>query len=117
MKLFSLGHKLDPAATHTSGFADAADGGAPSFGASSPETFEQRKHVDRNRQHIAKFREAEIHRDYRKHHPLNRTIQPEHEHIVKPVIPASKPIRPTPDIVRPAAGYSEPQSRGFNPFH
>jgi hypothetical protein len=116
MKLFKFGQPRTPAATHTSGFADAADSGAPSFGAVSPESFEQRKHIDSHRQHIAKFREAEIHRDYRKHHLQNRAISPEREHIAKPQTPAAKPAQAAQPIVRPATGYREPQSRGFNPF-
>jgi hypothetical protein len=113
MKLFRFGQPKISAATHTSAFADAADKGAPSFGAVSPETFEQRKNIDRNRQHIAKFREAEIHRDYRKHRHQTRQVQPEHEHLK---VPKTQPIRPTQSVARPTAGYREPLSRGFNPF-
>lgn len=116
MKLFRFGQPQTPAAIHTSGIADAADRGTPSFGSASPETFEQRKHVDRNRQHIAKFREAGIHRDYRTPRDQNRTIRPEHEQITRPVTTVIKPLPPTQTIVRPTAGYREPQPRGFNPF-
>lgn len=115
MRLFRFKQSNQAAAVHTSGFADAADKGAPSFGATSPESFQQRLAVDRNRQHIAKFRHAEIHTDYRKRHTKHNAVVNDHhvEHhneaqTAKPAVPSS-PARGT-------SGYREPTSRGFNPF-
>ncbi len=115
MKFFRFGQPQAPAVTHTSGFAEVADGETPSFGSVSPETFEQRKHVDRNRQHVAKFREAEIHRDYRKHRQRPQFIQSAHEP-VKPDPQIAKRELSQQPVVRPAPNYQEPHSRGFNPF-
>jgi hypothetical protein len=111
MKLFNFGQSDAQAASHTSGFADAADGSAPSFGAVSPESFEQRKHTDRNRQHIGNFRHAQIHRDYRvpiQRAPFSRAETP-------PGRIDSKTSSPIKNNIKPSHGFRELPSR-HNPF-
>lgn len=105
-------NKPSSAAIHTNGFADAADQGNPSFGATSPETFSQRQHVDRNRQHIERFQNARIHRDYRSMRPTPTNIEqlPTEPHVQAPAKPDLTAIP------RTTGGFREPSSRGFNPF-
>ncbi len=115
MKFFRFGQPQTPAVTHTSGLAEVADGEVPSFGSVSPETFEQRRHIDRNRQHVAKFREAGIHRDYRSPQQRTQFTSPERGSVIsKPEIVKRELSQQT--ITRPTPNYQEPQSRKFNPF-
>jgi hypothetical protein len=114
MRLFhSRRTKPSSAVIHSNGFADAADKGNPTFGSTSPETFNQRRAVDRTRQHVNRFQDARVHYDYRTQRLQN---QPELQTLSKPE--AASPVPPVPDRAAPrtTTSFREPSSRGFNPF-
>ena len=116
MRLFRSRHtKPSSAVIHSNGFADAADKGNPTFGSTSPETFNQRRAVDHTRRHVNRFQDARVHYDYRTQRLRN---QPDLRKLEKPVAEGTAPLAPVPDrsVPRTSAGFREPSSRGFNPF-
>ncbi|MFZ1258813.1 MAG: hypothetical protein WAQ25_05090 [Candidatus Saccharimonas sp.] len=63
--LSSRFNAMQPKTLHTNAMAEISADGKLVLGAASPETFEQRRRIDRNRQHIQSFRSAGIVHGYR----------------------------------------------------
>jgi hypothetical protein len=138
-------NKPQSAVMHSSAIAGVADNGTPSFGAVSPQSFEQRQAIERNRQHVKSFRDATIHSNYRQHaltvdnrqagasQPSSKELSPSDtkqrfEATARPQA-LTLPNRQTGAAQRtalsassvqspriPQAGYREPNRRGYNPY-
>ena len=95
---------------HSSGYAEAAHG--RSIGAGSTQSYGQRRHIERNRQHIKRYGHSHLGRSLTDVRP--REVQPEAENLRSRLnTGASRPEAPGVD--RPQ-GFQEPQRRGYNPY-
>jgi len=117
---------------HSSGYAEAANGS--SMGAASAESFQKRQRMEQNRQIIQSYRDSHIARGSDFRQELNRrlnstdvntnaTDDPHHKRKFNrqafnagggaseaPTPPSAKVTPP------PRRSFSEPPSRGYNPF-
>ena len=128
MGLLSRFNQPDSGKIHSSGLAAANDGSAQALSAMRNETFSQRKAVEQNRQHIGSYRESTLAQTSQRPQSALRVAE------VAPVSGAAATPRATSriDIVKPSrqrmnaqmvsrpsinrANFSEPHSRGFNPY-
>ena len=121
-------NNLDDATLHSNGFADASQ--SNSVGAtSSPQSFAQRLHIERNRQSVGGYHHSMLanghHRNshYQRVDVMTGSSRPGSE------VPAARtgagnsfaPRRPgglISDVARPAPrqSFTEPPARGFNPY-
>lgn len=126
MKISKFVNNLNEKPFHTSGFAEAANGN--SIGAVSPESFERRKRIDRNRGAVRKYRESHIGQPTFPIHSLGRDA------VVNPLrkagprvpsrqqqavqdssikLPVTQPVTP---LNESRTSFSEPTKRRFDPF-
>ncbi len=120
MGILSRFTQPDSGKLHSSGLADANDGSARAIGAMRHESFEQRIRTERNRRHIEAYKYSAVAQ-------REQTIAPDEKkkRIVIPKRDAPTFERPTHQqgnaemISHPSihkANFSEPQSRGYNPY-
>ena len=103
MKPNKFTNDLNNASIHTSGFAEAADG---SFGASSNESFDQRKQLEQNRRLVRGYRDSLVGRAYGERPPARVPARPS--------LSATNPGRQAQNAASPS--FREPPSRGYNPY-
>lgn len=113
---------------HSSGVAHAAN--PETFGATSAESFEQRRQIDKNRQIIKPFSDSAVTRDYREQHKFQvidapkqtETEATEAQYGQNRQITGSRsePTKPTRQSFNassvPPRTFREPPSRGYNPY-
>lgn len=114
---------------HSHTYAEAENGSA--MGSTSPETFNQRYHIDQNRQHIARYRDSAVARGGHLREELNRRLSgqpsvaadipvqldtPSRQAYNSVAAPAPKVPRPGGPLQVPKRGYTEPPARNYNPF-
>jgi hypothetical protein len=120
-------NNLDDTPLHSSGYAEAANTG--SFGSVTPQTFNQRMHVENNRTAVRGYRHSMIgHGHHRSSHYqrvdiVNASSRPSSEpQSVHGDRSGSAPVRPAgrliADVARPAQrqNFVEPSTRGYNPY-
>jgi len=103
MKPNKFTNDLNDATLHTNGFAEAAGG---LFGATSNETFDQRKQLEQNRRLVRGYRDSLVGRGYGGERPAARI----------PTRPSSPIARPSRQAQNATPTFREPPARGYNPY-
>ena len=126
MGLLSRFNRQEKAALHSHAMAAATDRQAQTIGSTNSTTFEQRKEIDRRRQHVAGYQTAGIVTVGADELPSSRVKtknQPKTDiDIVRPTRQrynaesAVKTSRPPLNVPPRRSGFQEPQSRGYNPY-
>lgn len=128
MRFNRLINPLKSGKIHSSGVANATNPDV--FGAASPESFDQRRQTDKNRQTIKPFTESTITRDYREQHKfqvIDAPKQPEvkatearygqNRQITGSRSELTKPTRQSFNASSvPPRTFREPPGRGFDPY-
>lgn len=129
MRFNRLINPLKNGKIHSSGIAHAANPEA--FGATSPESFEQRRQIDKNRRVIKPFSDSAVTRDYREQHKFHKIdsleqIEPtaaetsygQNRQITgsrtKPTKPSRQSFNASNSV--PPRTFREPPRRGYNPY-
>ena len=95
---------------HSSGYAEAAHG--RSIGAASVQSYRQRLHIERNRQHVNRYGHSHLGRSLTDVRP--RDVPPEASTLRTRLNTGdSRPA--SPGAQRPE-GFHEPNGRGYNPY-
>lgn len=90
---------------HSTGYAEIAHGS--SIGSSSAESFGQRRHINRTRQSVRRYGDSMIAGG-----SMREAARPHFEANV-PRTSARVPLRPT----QPRRSFTEPPTRGYNPYN
>ena len=128
MRFNRLINPLKSGKIHSSGVAHAAN--PETFGATSPESFEQRREIDKNRKVIKPFSDSAVTRDYREQHKFHKIdsleqIEPtatetsygQNRQITGSRTKPTKPSRQSfnSSTIQPRT-FREPPGRGFDPY-
>lgn len=108
MKISRFSNDLNDTSLHTSGFAEVANGG--SMGASSSQSFAQRKQLERQRRHIGGYRQSLMGQTYGE-----RPAMRPRERIDSAPAQGSRQSANT-LAPAPTPAFREPPARTYNPF-
>jgi hypothetical protein len=127
MNLNKFTNNLDDAPLHSSGYAEVSNN--KQIGATSPQTFSQRLHIERNRQSVGRYHDSMIaNGHHRNMHYQRAAVSPAPMRSEQPEA-TTRPFTNSRTIRRPAGGlisdvvkptmrqsFSEPPARGYNPY-
>lgn len=111
---------------HSNGYAQAARGNE--IGSTSPQSFNQRLHIEKNRTAVRKYRDSMlVHGHHREKHNfrMNALQRPDSSNVESAAPHAAARVQPLrssrpliSDVITPATRprFSEPPTRSYNPY-